>query len=504
MTDLQPFGALEQQNGLPQMAETGQPAMQVSNDDIDAELARRGLNADGKPLQVEPDEIDRELARRGLDSEGKPLKQEAPSFGQKVAGDFSSRASKINQTLGNKNQEPLSNILQSVGNAAAIPGDIALSALGSAFPETTQDIHGALGQLAGTQTGQSVIGGAQDLAQQYPQGAGNLEALLNIASLAPVGKAATAGKDALRELTSGVPLMGKNIENIPSLGGDLSGLASRIKPVTKVRDFDTISQTTKSLKNNTQAAYQKAADLGATLTKEASSGAGSQIRADVIQEIGSDLDPVLHSQTSAALKLLDKKAEKGLGLLSLENSRKQLGRIAYGKSTAPEDAFAAKAAVKSIDKVTDSLGDNPSMLTSGTPEAITALKAGRAASQLERRHGDIAKIVRDANGDPDKLQTVFNTLYKNQKKFNQYSPDEQAIIKSLAHAGTGTKVLKNVGRVGFGGSSHTIPALETLAAFTNPALGIPMVAGTVANVARKSIVRGSADKLLQTIAKKAK
>lgn len=331
--------------------------------------------------------------------------------------------------------------------------------------------------------------------------AGSILVPIGAAKYAPEIKA--AGMGLIDRIKNSALLADESSSTGPVAGAiGKSDFPKTIKSGVNARDFDTISKTTDALGKNTTAAYDKAKSLGATLTPEASINSAEKVTSDVTDAIDSDLDPALHPQTKAALGLFAKKAENGLDLNSLENTRKQLGRIAYSNTTSPEDAFAAKQAIKSIDNITNSLADNPDMLVSGTPEAVAAIKEGRAASMLARRHSEIADMIRNAGNDPNKLQTAFNTLYKNQKKFNAYDDDEQEIIKKLAQPGFGNKVLKTIGKAGFGGSGHILPLVETGSMLYNPVAGVPIAAGTAANFARKYLSSGEAENLLQKIASK--
>lgn len=264
----------------------------------------------------------------------------------------------------------------------------------------------------------------------------------------------------------------------------------------EIRKYAAIKKANDTLSDVTSDAYQKAKDIGAVFTPGA-----SQVAVDTMQStVGDKLDPGLHRQTIGALNLFYKKAAAGLNLEAIENTRKQLGNIAYDSNADANDIGAAKQAIKQINNIYDNVKNDPSMLVNGAPESVEALEEGRAASALERRHATVAQIVRKANGDANKLQSGFKKLHDDEDEYNQYAPETQSLIYNMAHPGAMDKVLRGVGNLGFGGSSKTIPAVEaTAAVFGQPLAVAPIALGTTANLLRNRLIRGGAEKILQNL-----
>lgn len=264
----------------------------------------------------------------------------------------------------------------------------------------------------------------------------------------------------------------------------------------KVRNYDQIKEANGALSDNTSAAYNKAHALGAVPTQEGTDLAINNLQKDV----GDDLDPGLHPQTIGALRLFNKKAQNGLNLQTIDNTRKKLNMIAYDSNANANDVGAAKQAIRNIDNTLDIYGNNPNLLQSGSPDAIDALKQARQAGVIEQQHNRIAGIVRNANGNANKIQSGFKNLFNDEDEFDRFSPDNQDLIKGLAHPANMDKVLSTLGKAGFAGNGHTIPAIEATAALAgHPLAGVPIAVGTASNLLRNSLVRKGAENVLKNI-----
>lgn len=459
------------------------------NSDIDG-MGKDELEAELNKLQGnQPEESLSDRFLRPLKDTGNAIKEEYQAGAKKFYQPFPQPTGHIGQDLLTGLEDPLKRSMGAIQAGSSIITGPARGLLGNPLSHAAQS------------AGMSPLNAKRFIEQP-------VELAANV--LAPMG----AAKYGPEIANLGKSLMNTAImKDTTSMGGPVSNIAAKIgqnetlqtlKSGKNARDFDAVDETTDNLSKNTNAAYENADAAGAVLTPEASINAGNTVRTDVEKAIDSELDPKLHSQTEAALNLFNKKAEKGLTIQSIENTRKQLGRIAYGKTTSPEDAFAAKHAINSLDNVSESMEANPDMLVSGSPDAVAALKEARYASTIERRHSEIADIVRKAAGNPNKLQTEFAKLYNNQKKFNSYAPDEQEMIKKMTNPSFWNKTLKTVGYAGFGGGHSTVPVLETLSAPWNPSAIPSLATGTAANVTRNYLARGQTENLLKSIAGKSR
>jgi len=255
------------------------------------------------------------------------------------------------------------------------------------------------------------------------------------------------------------------------------------------------------MRDVTSSHYKNAEDLGGALTREGSDFAATNMAADMRDNVG--IDDKLHSQTTAVLNNYYKNAADGLDLNDIDNTRKKLGMVAYDSTANSNDKFAAKQAIKTLDKTFDSIQNNPDLLENGTPDAVDALKKGRQASMLQQQHSAIAGIVRDANGNTNALQSGFKALYDDEDSFNRFSPDNQQLIKNIAYPEGLANNLQTVGKLGIGGSGK-INAAEAigLASGVPLAQGAAAIAGgvgTTANMIRGRVVGAGVEKILRNL-----
>src|SRR5665213_332311 len=317
----------------------------------------------------------------------------------------------------------------------------------------------------------------------------------------------------LKGVADAAALTGKGIKAAADIGANqapnvsrniLANNTSARMALPPVRAYTEVQAANDALGDNTTAAYKKAHDLGLTLGPDEAQAMATQVRSDV-----GTLVPKASPQTSALLDAFDDEAESGLTLPYIDEYRKQLGRIAWNAAN-PNDVGKAQAAKQSIDSYLKTIQANPSLIGGGSPDSITALEEARTAHGLESNHDTLTEIGRQANGDPNVIQSKLKKLFDDKSEYYNFTdPADRQIISTLAHPESLNNVLEKIGKVGFGAGSKSLPAwgdagtAAIALAMGNPltaaGLAVPVVAGTAANVARGTIVRRAFDGLLKNL-----
>lgn len=387
---------------------------------------------------------------------------------------------------------------------------------------SSQDVQNAIAPVIKEKTGADIMYKPQTKAGEYASsvvGALPSAALpgVSLASAAGMGVGSQAGKDVAKSagygdigqavgsfvgggLGAGLPSLGRRIANTEIMQNEASG--SSFGSQTK-KTLDDVENARDALSSNTNAAYKKAEDIGFQLDPKVSEKAGKFFEKTVNDEVnnGYPLDNQIHPQTKAAVNNFIKKSNSpyGLSLETIENTRKQLGKIAYDSNAGANDIGAAKKAIKVVDDIYNQIKNNPHYLQSGDVSAIDELAAGRAAHQLEMEHGEFAQIYREANGNPDKIQSAFDKIFNDRDKFNSYSDTDREIIKSIARPGKLIRNLQTIGKAG-PGQSNPVNLAETAAILSmNPIAQGMAVAGSLAGMTANSIRRNIINKGLDTL-----
>lgn len=425
------------------------------------------------------------------------LRNEGDVLGKFATGQITAPSAAL-QTMGNEAQagwDATGSMIKSIpGYGYAKKG---VNAAWQGFQKGAQGISNMIdspeAEQEAVRTGNAVSGisnGVSQLAKNHPELAGDAEAVGKIlpveSTLGLAGDVAKSGLKAAAENAAGYEV------KIPS----------------PIRAYPEIEKANNALGDNTSAAYQKAHNLGLSVPAPVAQAMASQVRSDV-----GTLVPKASPQTSSLLKAFDKAADSddGLTLPTIEEYRKQLGRIAWNASN-PNDYGKAQAAKNAIDKYLDHIANNPGVLSGGTPEAVDALNEARSAHSLESQHDTLAEIGRQANGDPNIIQSKLKTLFNNKDDFYSFSPEDRQIISTIAHPTGMTNALEKIGKIGFGAGSRSLPAwgdagtAAVAMAMGNPvtaaALTTPVIAGTAANAARGTIIKRAFDNLLKGIENK--
>lgn len=173
------------------LIQLGQKKGLTGKDVIDA-LVRKGYTPEG---------VDVQGIKSSFVKEPTPV-QEKAGFGQRVAEDFSQRREKLS-TINNSDFTTGSKILQNVGQVAGGVGDILWEGVKSLTPDTVEKKIGdtvAKGaqKVMENPKAQEIKSKISDWAKAHPEAVGNLEAVLNIASIIPELKGFEVGGKALQ------------------------------------------------------------------------------------------------------------------------------------------------------------------------------------------------------------------------------------------------------------------------------------------------------------------
>lgn len=271
------------------------------------------------------------------------------------------------------------------------------------------------------------------------------------------------------------------------------------------RTGDELERAAEAIKGNSSALYAKSRDLGAVLNADAAAKGIASIE----QSLGR-ISPRRQGDTLSVLNDMKEAASKGnLSLEDLDDFRQDF-RDVHNDHTdftghTKSDGYKASQAINGLDDWVNELG--PEHLASGDPAAIDALNSGRQQWAQYRKFDSIANVVKQADGDPNKLKAGLTRFLNKTNNTRGFSDDEISALQTAARNSTGEKLLKSVGKFGIDLGSSLSPgntALPALTGFTGLGMGtghgIPMVAaGTMARQAQKYLARGKAENLLSTI-----
>jgi hypothetical protein len=117
-----------------------------------------------------------------------PVQQAEPGFVEGVSTAFSKRTNAAADAQ-ISDQNPLSKILQTVGQGAGFVGDVGFEGIKALTPEPVEDVvEEAVSTVASTKPVQDVVQRYESWKEQNPEAAANLEATVNIASIIPAIK----------------------------------------------------------------------------------------------------------------------------------------------------------------------------------------------------------------------------------------------------------------------------------------------------------------------------
>jgi hypothetical protein len=275
------------------------------------------------------------------------------------------------------------------------------------------------------------------------------------------------------------------------------------------RGVEDLAQAAQALKAEASASYKASREAGAVLAKPKAIGIVNNVKT-AIQDSGLVNDR-LHGDTLSVLKDFQKAAKQGnLGLEALDQYR-QLFSDAVKRNmvlgSGPNaDAMKSMQAIDAIDDAVSGLGKID--IKGGDINAVKALQNGREQWARFRRFDTIAEVVRQADGDPNRLKSGLQKLVNNRKRMGGFNPEERKALAQAARNSGGELALKTLGKFGFdlGGSltagNTALPALGGLVAGGTQGLGVGLAlpaAGTAARAMQKLIGRGKVENVLRLI-----
>lgn len=279
------------------------------------------------------------------------------------------------------------------------------------------------------------------------------------------------------------------------------------------RTGDQLEEATQAIKNNSSGKYKQYREAGVVLTPEA----GVQAVDDIKNSLGR-ISPRRQGDTLSVLEDLETRAKEGnLGLEDLDEFRQDF-RDVHNDHTdftgrTKSDGYKATQAIDALDTFVEKLKPqhivDPSLLdvSRDSVGAVDALTEGRQRWTQYKKFDAVANVVKQADGDPNKLKAGLTRFLNKPKNTAGWPQNEIAALQNAARNTTGEKLLKTVGKFGIDLGSSLSPgntALPALTGFTGlgtgASHGIPMVAaGTAARQGQKWLARGKAEQLLQTL-----
>jgi len=289
-----------------------------------------------------------------------------------------------------------------------------------------------------------------------------------------------------------------------ALGSAVKG-ASNIKTGIMSRSIEDLDDAAAAIKQRSSDSYAKMRQIGAVLNPQSTQNVAQRIAKDLAAD--GNLNPKLHDKSLAMFEEIQDATKKGaIGLEDLDQWRQVLGDIA-GNFSDKVNARKATIMIKAIDDVVENIQDKD--LIAGGEEAIQALKYGRQEWARQSKFNAVTDIIRNADGDANKLKRDLEKFRVNPKKTRGWSDAEKEALMSASRQTTGEGALKLLGKFGFDlGSGRAVgntalPVLGGVAggigtASVGPAMAIPAV-GTVARMGQKALARGKAESLLGVI-----
>lgn len=367
-------------------------------------------------------------------------------------------------------QNPLLALTSNVGGALATGGLGADTAAGSAITDFLRAGN------TGTRIAKGAVAGAASGAL-YGAGSADYDQTLEGAKQGAIFGGATGGL---------IPAAGATISDVAgTLGNTAKGIIAKSP--------DAVQKIAETLKSNAGNIYQKMTAAGADFKQSATQGF---LAPGIDNALGKlNFIPSLTPQTNSIVQdLKDKIASGNLGLDQLDQYRRQLGRVQGG-----EEGVAAGAVRRTIDDFVD--GANASHLANGSTDAVKLLNQGRQQYKQASKYEDISDILSKAQGDPSKIKSGL-AGFINKGGADNWTPTEQAALKSASRATKSELLLQGLGRFGISIKDIVPAGVGADTAYNlagEPAALSLLAGGTVARQAQKLAARGKAQGLLNVI-----
>lgn len=276
-----------------------------------------------------------------------------------------------------------------------------------------------------------------------------------------------------------------------------------VKTGLNARGADELEATAQQLKQGASKLYQQSKEYGAVLNSKRAVNITNRIEKSVSQTGKNNAR--LHGDTLSVIDDL-KQATKS-GPLSLEelDQYRQLFSDVVNKNTdaikgANPDALKASRAIEALDDAVERLA--PIDIVGGKIEAVDALNAGRAEWAKYRKFESVANIIKQADGDPNKIKSGFKRFANKPKNLRGFTEDEIATLKAAGNNTINEKILKGLGRFGIDPGNVFLPlvggGLGTMSGYGAPS-AVLVGAGTLARQGQKYTARGKAEKAIQAI-----
>lgn len=438
--------------------------------------------------------------------------QQNPNFFARVGEDVNNRntiANEIGKNYNTGNISKPSEILQLAGNSGAgIVNDIggeALKSIGSEVathsPEWLKNsASSTTGSILNTDVAKAGIdalkaGGDawKQFSEQHPNIANNLTAVGNLAGAAPAEKLLESG------------LQGVNAASKAAIGA-VSDTSDILKTGFNARYGEALDNISKPIKQSSSASYKTMRDAGANINADAVQSIVDKMHQDVLDT--GLVDPALHPKTISIMsRLRDEAAQGPMSVERLDQYRQLLGDSVSSDTSKIDgmgkDGYKSLQAMKSLDNSIGQLKEKD--LTEGGKNAIDALNNGRAQWAQASKIDTITRILKQADGNPNKIKSGFSKLVDS--GMQGFTNQEKVLIRQAAANTTNEKLLKMFGKLGIDlGGDRTygnalIPGMEAATALYthSPNAAIPLAVGTVAKQGQKYLARGKAEKVLQAL-----
>lgn len=344
-------------------------------------------------------------------------------------------AQKIADDVVNDKISPVSGVLQGVGQAAGLVGDfggkaLEMAAHGAAtmYPNATKVAKGLIKPIAESET---LKAGAQKVGQVYgdikkahPEAVGNAEAIANIASVLPVGKAVEMAAPLLKPAASAVNKAGGAVVDavVPIVKDPISAMERAITPKPKMVMPE---------RPEARQWYKKLRDMKVSFTPDES------------QKIAFNLDKLVPKDAGEAAVFNKSGIQNNIDMIKGAMKEEPLsftGAQALRADLNSELKMAYNTGdgtrALHLERVKDELSaalQNPTGNAKGL-EASNAWQMANHEFQIESILGDIDLIAAKASGKAqpaNSLDTAINNYLNNKKLSAGLRPDERAALEAV-------------------------------------------------------------------------
>lgn len=336
---------------------------------------------------------------------------------------------------------------------------------------------------------------------------------------ARIGKGAAAGAASGATYGAGSAVEGERIEGagqgavlggvlgaaVPAVAAAGSGAvkgAGVVKTGLAARGADELEATAQKIKYGASKLYQQSREAGAILNSRRAVNIINRMERAILSS--GKLNDRLHGDTLSVLGDIKEAVKSPLSLEELDQFRQLLGDVVSKNTDAIKgmnpDALKASQAMKTLDNAVESLV--PIDIVGGDTTAIEALKAGREQWTKFRKFESVSNIIRQADGDPNKIKAGFKRFVNKPKNLRGFTEEEIKTLKAASINTINEKILKGLGRFGFEPGNVFLPIVGGTIA--GGGLGAPAgvaltAAGTVARQAQKYTARGKAEQAARMI-----